>query len=216
MIKKLRHYKDMKRRAFTLIEIMVTIAIIGVLVSLTGYVYSTSLKRSRDYQRISDLQTIKNSLEQFYLDNRYYPQIQENSHDIFVAKWQLEKWTSNGCSYDATKKFLAPNYIQTIPEDPRVKMTFPGEGSCDTPNTGSYIYTITGREQDKATPRGYYLMAKMERVNFASPNTPTTTDLSPYGTLFDIGGVNGFKLCDATDFENSACSHNFYLSNKNR
>ena len=66
-------YCNMSKRGFTLIEILTVILIIGVLVSVTSYVFNSSLIRSRDTQRKTDLDTIKNALEQYYLDTRTYP-----------------------------------------------------------------------------------------------------------------------------------------------
>lgn len=51
---------------FTLIEIMITIALMGVLAISAFGTYVSSLKRGRDAKRKSDLSNIQTSLEQFY------------------------------------------------------------------------------------------------------------------------------------------------------
>lgn len=58
--------KKIANRAFTLLEMLVVIGIIGILVGLGAVSYSTAQKKSRDSKRKSDLKIIQNSLEQYY------------------------------------------------------------------------------------------------------------------------------------------------------
>lgn len=61
-------------RAFTLLEILVVIGIIGILIGLGAVSYSTAQKKARDAKRKSDLKTIQNAMEQCYSINTYqYP-----------------------------------------------------------------------------------------------------------------------------------------------
>lgn len=187
-------------------------AIIGILASLGAYTYAAALARSRDSQRIADMEFIGNGLEQFYLDNRSYPQVVNNPHSLFMAKWQLEDIGGIDCPPPGNKLFLAPKYLTTIPEDPKYKLTV--VGGCIDNNFGQYIYTITGSSTQ--FPRSYYLMARMERtINMSSTNPiPENGDLDPYRNEFRAGGDPNFILCNAGNFT-EICSHNYYLSNKN-
>lgn len=61
-------------RGFTLIELMVVIAIIGVLATIISAPIQTYLKKSRDAKRIADITEIKNALGQYSVDhNGYFP-----------------------------------------------------------------------------------------------------------------------------------------------
>lgn len=60
-------------RAFTLVEIMIVMAIIGILAaslypSLGGYI-----SRARDAQRLSDMHTISSSIQLYSVDYEVYP-----------------------------------------------------------------------------------------------------------------------------------------------
>lgn len=54
------------KKAFTLLELLVVIGIIGVLVALGTVSYSTAQKKARDAKRKNDLKAIQNALEQYY------------------------------------------------------------------------------------------------------------------------------------------------------
>lgn len=78
-------------KGFTLIELMVVIAIIGVLASIVMVSLATARAKGRDARRVSDMKNIQLALEQYYNDNLKYP---------------------------STLGTLAPNYINNIPTDP--------------------------------------------------------------------------------------------------
>ena len=61
-------------KGFTLLELLVTISIIGILIGIGSVSFSTAQKKGRDSRRQGDMQAIQKSLEQCYaLDNRYPP-----------------------------------------------------------------------------------------------------------------------------------------------
>ena len=62
-----------KNRGFTLIELMVVIAIIGILASIITASLSAAGAKGRDARRISDIRTIQLALEEYYNDNGSYP-----------------------------------------------------------------------------------------------------------------------------------------------
>ena len=62
-----------KTKGFTLIEIMIVIAILGILAALISGNFINSLKKSRDTKRKADLQQIQKALEAYYEDVGDYP-----------------------------------------------------------------------------------------------------------------------------------------------
>jgi prepilin-type N-terminal cleavage/methylation domain-containing protein len=221
----------LRRRAFTLIEVLTVVAIIGVLVSITTYVYSSSLVRSRDYQRRSDIATIQNSLEQFYLENRSYP---PNHFDLrpggggypWVAKYQLEEYVSGECSAQQTDKpYLAPKYINSIPEDPIHKLAFTSECSIFNPAadlpTGYGQYLYIGLIADADDPvRDFLVVGRMESKVNVSEQKPDATELQnkyPYSAnILNISGTTGgfsYTYCDKGNSNpvHRNCSFNYYV-----
>jgi general secretion pathway protein G len=81
-----------RRRGFTLIEVLVVVAIIGMLAMIVIANVGTSRKKGNDGRRISDISQLKLALELYYDANGMYP---------------------------ATLDPLSTsNYIATIPKDP--------------------------------------------------------------------------------------------------
>lgn len=82
------------KKAFTLFELLVSISIIGILVAVASTSYGGAQKKARDSRRMEDLNNIQKAFEQYY--------------------------GSNGYVYPLTTSSLAPNYIQTLPRDPKL------------------------------------------------------------------------------------------------
>jgi prepilin-type N-terminal cleavage/methylation domain-containing protein len=94
------------KTGFTLIELMVVIAIIGILSTIVTASLTTAKQKSRDAKRIADVKNIQLALEQYYNDNLNYP---------------VNIYTS-----------LAPNYLPNVPYDPSgsTVCTTGAESSC--------------------------------------------------------------------------------------
>ena len=62
-----------KKQAFTLIELMVTVAIIAILATLGVSSYSAAIRKARDAKQKSDIQTITQALILYRSDEKTYP-----------------------------------------------------------------------------------------------------------------------------------------------
>jgi type IV pilus assembly protein PilE len=59
-------------RGFTLIELMITVAIVGILASIAYPAYTQHVRRGKIVDAIGELSTMRVRLEQHYQDNRNY------------------------------------------------------------------------------------------------------------------------------------------------
>jgi type II secretion system protein G len=113
-----------KKKGFTLIELMVVIAIIGILATIITASLSTAKAKGRDAKRISDIKTIQTALALYYNDNQFYPINIYSTYD-----------SSNGVS---PADGLSPTYLPVVPTDPSY-----GSLACasNPSTTGCYRYT---------------------------------------------------------------------------
>lgn len=96
------------QKAFSLIELLVVVSIIGVLISFSYVGFSQARKSARDGKRKADLEQIRSALEIYRNDLKTYPT------------------TAQGLNA------LKPGYLQEIPADPVSTNRYSYTGSINT------------------------------------------------------------------------------------
>ena len=99
-----------KKKGFTVVELLVSISIIGILSTIVFASFSQAQKKARITKRISDLKQMQVALEYYYAVNKSYP----NSN----GAWITECVEFNGTGNNVIPG-LVPNYISRIPVDPK-------------------------------------------------------------------------------------------------
>jgi len=84
-------------KAFTLVELLVVVSIIGVLTTLVAPNLNSARERGRDAARKSDLRNIQTALRLYYNDNGEYPQ---GEGSISGVDWG-EEWSDGDTTYMA-------------------------------------------------------------------------------------------------------------------
>jgi prepilin-type N-terminal cleavage/methylation domain-containing protein len=123
-----------KKRGFTLIELMIAVAIIGILTAAASISYSSVRLRARDAQRINDLNQLKLVLTLYY---------SAQTPATFPAI--TTKTTINGSS-DALTAALVSTYIRQMPIDPV--------------STGNYVY----KYQSSSANKNFTLFGTLENT----------------------------------------------------
>lgn len=62
-----------KNQGFSLVEMLIVVAIIGVLSTVSLVSFGSARRSARDARRLSDIKQIQLALKSFYTDNGYYP-----------------------------------------------------------------------------------------------------------------------------------------------
>jgi len=157
-------------KGFTLIEMLVVIAIIAILATGATTVYTSSLQKARDTTRFSDLSTMKSGIEQFYQDGAVYPSLT----------------TFSGVAV----------YVPVFPKDPKTgqagAIANTGTTAAD-PTYLDYSYAV-GPDENDVTDQVYKLSAGLE--NEGNVKSKAWSDGGNDEARFEIGvlGTNGAAL----------------------
>lgn len=95
-------------RGFTLVELLVVMAIIATLLSIAAPRYSHSVEKSREAVLHQNLALTREALDKYYGDNGRYP----DSLDDLIAKKYLRSLPADPITGDATTWLIIP------PDDP--------------------------------------------------------------------------------------------------
>src|SRR5213593_2766299 len=86
-------------RGFTLIELLIAVAINGIVAAVAIPNMLNSIDRSRQKKTMADMRSIANALEQYSIDNNYYP--------LSASQSTVSASISS---------FLSPLYSKVLPE----------------------------------------------------------------------------------------------------
>src|SRR3989344_2545293 len=108
---------DKTGAGFTLIELMVTIIIMGFLITGGFAAFTSSQMKSRDGRRKADLRQLAVALETYYSDKGSYPLGDADGNLMGCADDAVEKCTW-GVEFSNTATNPATIYMITLPKDP--------------------------------------------------------------------------------------------------
>lgn len=169
----------MKNKGFTLVELLVVMAILGVLVTLVVGGFRTAQMRGRDSKRKSDLKEIANALEVFYSDHGKYPDV--SGGRIQACPYDPSEG-SDDCGW-GVKEFTDDKtvYFRIMPKDP----------------VSSQNYVYRARDiVDIPDLQGYQLFARLENPEDQNclggdcANSPVTYSCGAYTCNFAVTSSN--------------------------
>ena len=129
------------KKAFTLIELLIVIAIIGIISMIIVINWSNAQQSARDNKRKADLQAISSALTVYYADNKGYIKRPADSGTTTISSGARATFPA-----DELNKLVSKNYISFIPKDPVNSQ----EKAC------SYLYF---QNNDQENPQNYKLIS---------------------------------------------------------
>lgn len=97
------------RLGFSLIELVVVISILAILAGVLVPRVSDHMRSARDARRLADVKTLRNAIEQYYMDKGSYPAPHKNSS---YGGWDV---SHDG---DFVQDLLEMGYIEDVVADP--------------------------------------------------------------------------------------------------
>lgn len=151
----------MKNRAFTLIELLIVISVIGILSAIIIASLNNARARARDAKRMVDLKNIQTALEMYYMEHGKYPSsngvgstscgsyttVPNNAWCNSAEKNSDGRWLVNGA--------LAP-YLSEDPIDPQ-QSEIP-LWATDNNSGGTYYYSSPSAGGGGCGSGQYYIL----------------------------------------------------------
>ncbi|WP_018607750.1 type IV pilin protein [Uliginosibacterium gangwonense] len=122
-------------KGFTLIELMIVVAIIGILASIAVPAYNDYILRGRLSDATNMLSSMQVKMEQYYQDNRTYAATGAFSPPCLTTTYTAGKYFSIYCTNDANN-LTASSY------------TIHATGATGT-STAAFDYTISEKREQK-------------------------------------------------------------------
>lgn len=89
-----------KRRGFTMVELLVALAILGLLVSVAAPRYFGNLDRAREEVLKEDLYVLRDAIGKFYADRNRYPEtLSELVTERYLRKLPVDPFTQSANSW---------------------------------------------------------------------------------------------------------------------
>ncbi len=155
----------MKKRGFTLIELVVVMAIIVVIASVVMFALVKSKAKVRDQQRIADLNTIAQSLSQYYSDYHSYPYFEaaKSKNGIFARDESGYCFDDYKCIYSAAQgsswRVFLDSYLKSRPTSPKRGL--------------SWQYFYASSNSTDMPPTNFAVAVKLEGSNYRVSKTKT-------------------------------------------
>lgn len=99
------HKDQITKQGFTIIELIVSIVIIGILVTIMIVSYTGIQQRSRDSKRSSDITQLSIAIEKYHSEKSQYPSACSGGDGV-------------ECAASSLGTILSP-YLATVPHDPK-------------------------------------------------------------------------------------------------
>lgn len=155
-----------KDRGFTIVELLIVIVVIAILAAITITAFNGVQTRTRDSQRVADMNSIVKALELYKVQNGQYPVAVGNS----AGGWEISS-NPNG-NWPFMKNLVNAGIVNSIPVDPI--------NTGDMVTGGSKIYAYyrypTGYAGCDASRGPYYiLLVRTGEGSTKSPSSPDNT-----------------------------------------
>lgn len=164
-----------KKNGFTLLELIVVMAIIGILSTMMIGNFVTSQMRARDAKRKNDITQLQRALEQYMNDHGTYPLSTDNDVSGQIIGCGVDPLVPAACTWGQEFSLgLSPKstYMIKLPVDNRTGVTYHYRSN----GTKYQIYTRLENVQDKDFLEYDFVKCGTPYCSFGISSSNTTPD----------------------------------------
>jgi len=202
-------------RGFTLVELIVVIAVIGILATITVIGFGRYQADTRDARRASSATVIVESLEKYYDENGEYP----GCNAMTATPKNISDNTLKGISPTVLKVPQATAsqtnsiqcYLSASPLTPSGAdfFEYEGDGSVDCIGDGSCLkYTFRYKKESNST-----IISISSRRNTSIATAKCITDLKASSTSFSAIALSWSNVANATSYQVQQASNSTFTNN---
>lgn len=136
------------RRGFTVLELLIVIAVFGLLATLAVLSLNSARASLRDAQRLSDVSVLRAALSQYYLEKATYPL----SGGVNLAQAGTNTESFTGAGFASAADAEAPVYLERVPTGPKANEYYRYRGGA----SGYSLRFLTETKTDLGPPNVYY------------------------------------------------------------
>lgn len=137
-----------RRTGFSIVEIMVVVAIIGIIVPILYVNFGDAREQSRDTERQNNLRNLQSALELYKNRHGRYPERCPSGH----GSWSGQPGTTYECDSGANEYILGDasdgrpfsEFVQRLPQDQF--LTGPDSGYAYTVNSDGSVYKLLAKQ----------------------------------------------------------------------
>ena len=104
------------KSGFTILEVLIVLAVFGLLATLAALSLNSARARVRDAQRLSDVSTISVALSRYWLEKATYP----SSAGVVLGAPGTKTEVLSAGGFEAREKAQSPVYLDRLPMGPKV------------------------------------------------------------------------------------------------
>lgn len=129
--------RSIGRNGFTIVELLIVIAVVGVLAAITLNTFAGSQARARDAQRSSDVKALKKAVELYRVEKGFYPSpgADDSGEQLANIAAALQPYMkAMPADPQAASKPLSYNYVRGPVENESyaVRIDYESKPSCKT------------------------------------------------------------------------------------
>ena len=141
----MRRIENPEKRAFTLIELLIVVAIIAILAAIAVPNFLEAQTRAKVSRCLADMRTIRTGLESYYVDNNKYPETDLNLSGFAVGKKSIYRLTSPIAYLTSLPPSSFKEKYGAATTDPKIASTYNG-----------YLYVRRWKDTPTVTDPDYF------------------------------------------------------------